>query len=133
MCVIDYATAKHSKAQFWSPQLDSTAPSSHSAQSLSTPSASAPSSSSGDVSLGDVMAQLQCMDACLDTLSTELYQVNVRVSCIARQQASIGDFAPEATPSPPSPVASEFEDDDDDDDNLNRIIMIVFNCTRVYA
>ena len=46
----------------------------------------------------------------------------------------MGGFAPEATPSPPSPVASEFEDDDDDDDdNLNRIIMIVFNCTRVYA
>ena len=74
------------------------------------------------------------MDACLDILSTELYQVNVRVSRIARRQASMGDFAPEATPSLPSPVASEFEDDDDDDDdNLNRIIMIVFNCTRVYA
>ena len=73
------------------------------------------------------------MDACLDILSTELYQVNVRVSRIARRQASMGDFAPKATPSPPSPVVSEFEDDDDDDDNLNRIIMIVFNCTRVYA
>ena len=60
------------------------------------------------------MAQLQCIDACLDTLSTELYQVNVRVSHIARRQASMGGFAPEATPSPPSPVASKFEDDDDD-------------------
>ena len=80
------------------------------------------------------MAQLQCMDARLDTLSMELYQVNVRVNRIARRQASMGGFAPEATPSPPSPVASEFEDDDDDDDdNLNRIIMIVFNCTCVYA
>ena len=59
--------------------------------------------------------------------------MNVRVDRIARRQASMGGFAPEATPSPPSPVASEFEDDDDDDDNLNRIIMIVFNCTRVYA
>ena len=45
----------------------------------------------------------------------------------------MGSFAPKATPSPPSPVVSEFEDDDDDDDNLNPIIMIVFNCTRVYA
>ena len=62
------------------------------------------------------MAQLQRMDARLDTLSTELYQVNVRVGRIARRQASIGGFAPEATPSPPSPVASESEDDDDDDD-----------------
>ena len=40
------------------------------------------------------MAQLQRMDARLDTLSMELYQVNVRVSRIAQQQAAIGDFAP---------------------------------------
>ena len=72
MCAIDYATVKHSEAQFRSRQMDSAAPSSHSAPSRSTPSASAPSSS-GDVSLGDVMAQLQRMDARLDTLSTELY------------------------------------------------------------
>ena len=55
------------------------------------------------------------MDARLDTLSTELYQVNIRVDRIARRQASMGGFAPEATPSPPSPVASDSEDDDDDD------------------
>ena len=29
--------------------------------------------------------------------------------------ASMGGFAPEATPSPLSPVASDSEDDDDDD------------------
>ena len=63
------------------------------------------------------MVQLQRMDAHLDTLSTELYQVNVRVSRIARRQASMGGFAPEATPSPPSPVASTSEDEDDDDGN----------------
>ena len=59
------------------------------------------------------------MDARLDTLSTELYQVNIRVDRIARRQASMGGFAPEATPSPPSPVASdsEHEDDDDGDDD----------------
>ena len=61
------------------------------------------------------MAQLQRMVARLDTLSTKLYQVNVRVGRIARQQASMGGFAPEATPSPPSPVASDSEDEDDDD------------------
>ena len=61
------------------------------------------------------MAQLQCMDARLDTFSTKLYQVNIRVGRIARRQASIGGFALEATPSPPSPVASESDDDDDDD------------------
>ena len=56
------------------------------------------------------------MDARLDTLSTELYQMNVRVGRIARRRASMGGFAPKATPSPPSPVASDSEDDDDDDD-----------------
>ena len=81
MCAIDYAIIKHSEAQFQSRQMDSTAPSSRSAPSWS---ASTPSSSS-DVSLGDVMVQLQRMDARLDTLSTELYQVNVRVDRIARQ------------------------------------------------
>ena len=59
------------------------------------------------------------MDAHLDTLSTELYQVNVRISCIARRQASMGGFAPEATPSPPSPMAFTFEDEDDDDGDDN--------------
>ena len=42
--------------------------------------------------------------------------MNVRVDRIARRQASMGHFAPEATPSPPSPVAYDSEDDDDDDD-----------------
>ena len=62
------------------------------------------------------MTQLQHIDACLDTLSTKLYQVNVCGSCIARQQAIIGGFAPEASPPPPS-VASEAKDGDDDSDD----------------
>ena len=65
------------------------------------------------------MAQLQRMDARLDTLFTEMYQVNVRVGCIARQQASISGFAPEATPSPPS-VNSDFDDNDGDDDDASE-------------
>ena len=52
----------------------------------------------------------------LPIFSTELYQVNVRVDRIARRQASMGGFAPKATPSPPFLVAFESEDDDDDDD-----------------
>ena len=56
------------------------------------------------------------MDAHLDTLSTKLYQVNVRVGRITRRQASMGGFSPEATPSPPHPVASDSNDEDDDDD-----------------
>ena len=65
------------------------------------------------------MTQLQRMDTCLDTLSTELYQVNVRVGRIARQQATMGGFAPEATPSPPSTVASDSEDEDGDNSDDN--------------
>ena len=109
MCAIDYAIIKRSEPQFRARQLDLAASPSHSA-----PSCSAPSSSSGDVTLGDVMAQLQHMDARLDTLSTELYQVNVRVGRIARRQATMGGFAPEATPSPPPPVAFNSENEDDD-------------------
>ena len=56
------------------------------------------------------------MDARLDTLSTELYQVNVHVSRIARWQAAMGSFAPEPTPSPPYPVAFDFDAEDDVDD-----------------
>ena len=48
------------------------------------PSTSTPSSTAGYVTLEDVMAQLERMDARLDTLNTELYQVNTRVSRIAQ-------------------------------------------------
>ena len=67
------------------------------------------------------MAQLQRMDACLDTLSMKLYQVNVHVGRIAQRQAAICNFAPELTPSPPHPVASDSDakDDDDDDDDAS--------------
>ena len=62
------------------------------------------------------MAQLQRMDARLDTLSTKLYQVNVRVGRIARRQAVTGGFAFEASP-PPLLMASDSEVEDDDDDD----------------
>ena len=59
------------------------------------------------------MAQLQRMDARLDTLSIELYQVNICVGRIERWQAVIGDFVFETSP-PPTPEAFKAEDDDDD-------------------
>ena len=59
------------------------------------------------------------MDARLDTLSTEMYQVNVRVGHITRRQVTIGRFAPEATPSPPS-VDFDSDDDDGDDDDASE-------------
>ena len=67
------------------------------------------------------MVQLQRKDARLDTLSTEVYQVNIRVSCIARWQAAIGSFAHEPTPSPPHPVASDSDAEDDDGDKDNAL------------
>ena len=69
------------------------------------------------------MVQLQRMDAYLDTLNDELYQVNTRVGRIARRQAQMGGFV--ASPFPP-PQASEDEDDDDgsgddvDDEDENK-------------
>ena len=63
------------------------------------------------------MAQLQHMDARLDTLSTELYQVNVRVDRIARRQETMGDFAPKHTPSPLRLMASNSDAEDDDNDD----------------
>ena len=64
------------------------------------------------------MAQFQRMDARLGTLSIELYQVNVRVGRIARQQAIMGGFTLKASPPPPL-VAFDFEaeGDNDGDDN----------------
>ena len=62
------------------------------------------------------------MDARLDALSTELYQVNVCVGHIARWQAAIGSFAPKPTPSPPHSIASDFDaEDGDDDDNGDHL------------
>ena len=54
------------------------------------------------------------MDAHLDTLTNELYQVITHVGRIARWQAHLGGFI--ESPSPP-PKASEDDDDSDDDDD----------------
>ena len=65
------------------------------------------------------MAQLQRVDAHLDTLFTEMYQMNVRVGHIARRQATMGGFALKATPLPPS-VDSASDDDDGDNDDASE-------------
>ena len=80
LCAIDYATVKRSEVQFRSRWSSTAAP-----PTPSILSTSAPSSSTSGVTLEDIMAQFQCMDACLDTLSDELCQVNTRVSRIARR------------------------------------------------
>ena len=118
MCAIDAATVKRNEAQFRSRQQDSTPPSQPTPSHFARPTSTS-SSSSSDVTLGDIMAQLQRMDNRLDTLSIKLYQVNVRVGRITRQQATMGGFAPEATSSPPPPMASDSEDENGDDDDAS--------------
>ena len=66
------------------------------------------------------MAQFQCMDACLDTLSDELCQVNTRVGHIAWRQAEMGGYT---MPSTCVALADERDaaanDDDADSDDEN--------------
>ena len=57
------------------------------------------------------MAQLQRMDARLNTLNDELCQVNTRADHIARHQAEMGGYT-----MPSTPVAPADESDADDDD-----------------
>ena len=51
------------------------------------------------------------MDARLDTLTTELYQVNTYVGRIAQRQACLGGFVESSSP---SLEVSKYEDDDGD-------------------
>ena len=57
------------------------------------------------------------MDACLDTLIIEMYQVNTHVSRIARRQAHLGGFVESPSPSPKASEASKDDDNSDDDDD----------------
>ena len=79
MDAIDASTVKRSEAQFRSRHSNMAAP-----PTPSAPSTSAPFTSVRGVTLAVIMAQLQRMDARLDTLSIELYQVNTCVGHIAR-------------------------------------------------
>ena len=70
------------------------------------------------------MAQLQRMDAHLDSLPDKLCQVNTRIGCIACRQAHLGGFT--ASPSPsPKVLADEDGDagDDDEDDDVAFPVM----------
>ena len=73
-------------------------------------------------SLQSMDAQLQSMDACLDTLSDELCQLDTHVGRIAQWQARLGGFIES-----PSPSLKAFEDKDDDGDLMMmamRMIML---------
>ena len=60
------------------------------------------------------MAQLQRLDARLDSLSDEMCQVNTRVGCIACRQACLGCFAPSPSSSPDASANEDGVDDDED-------------------
>ena len=67
----------------------------------SAPSTFAPSFSTAGVTLNAIMEQLQQMDAYLDYLSDEMYQINTRIG-------HIGGFRPSSSS---FPEASTDEDD----------------------
>ena len=71
----------------------------------------------GGVSLDAIMAQLQRMDAHLNTLSTELYQVNTHVGRIARRQAHLGGFVESSSPPHKASKTSKDDDNSNDDDD----------------
>ena len=81
MSAINGAFVRQSEAQLPlnRPQTETVIPPTRSTSSTSTPS----SSSTGGVTFEAVMAQLQHINAHLDTLSDELCQVNTHVSHIA--------------------------------------------------
>ena len=112
MCAINAATVKRSKAQLHLRRSESTAPPIPSTWFTSTPSTSV-----GGVTLDAIMAQPQHVYVHIDTLSTELYQVNTRVSRIARREACLGGFVESPSPPPKASKASEDDDDSNDDDD----------------
>jgi len=57
------------------------------------------------------------MDACLDTLSDELCQVNTRVGRIARRQARLGGFVESPSPSLEAPEDEDNDGDSNDNDD----------------
>ena len=116
MCAINTATTKQSLAQLrlMQPQIETAAP-----LASTAPSTSAPSSSTGGMTLEAIMAQLVHMDACLDTLSDKLCQVNTRAGLITQQQAVMGGYTMASSleaskdESDGSGSANDAEDDDD--------------------
>ena len=88
MCAISAVTVRRSEAQLRlkQPWIKTVTPPTPSALSSSSSSSSSFSSSflSSGVTLEVVMAQLERMDAHLNTLISELYKVNTCVSRIAR-------------------------------------------------
>ena len=63
------------------------------------------------------MAQLQRMDAHLNTLSDELCQVNTCVGRIARRQAEMGGYTMPSTLVAPADKSDADDDDDADSDD----------------
>ena len=63
------------------------------------------------------MAQLQRMDARLNTLSDELCQVNTCVGHIARRQAEMGGYTMPSTLVAPADKSDADDDDDADSDD----------------
>ena len=111
---IDASSVRRNKAQF-RPKRPRVLSTGSTASAIT--SSFAPSSSAGDMTLDAIMAQLQCMDAHLDTFSYELSQVNTCVGRIAWRHAHLGGFAASPSHSLKASTDEDVEDSDDADTN----------------
>ena len=94
--------------------METTDPAASTILSSLAPSTFAPSSLASGVTLEAIIAQLQRMDARLDSLTDEMCQVNTRVGRVAHRQAHLGGFAPSPSPSPKASVNEDGDDDEED-------------------
>ena len=60
------------------------------------------------------------MDACLNTLSDEMCQVNTHVGCIAQRQARLGGFVESPSPFPKASKDENDERDSNGDDDKDE-------------
>ena len=104
--------------------METTDPAASTILSSLAPSTFAPSSSASGVTLEAIIAQLQRMDARLDSLTDEMCQVNTRVSRIAYRQAHLGGFAPSPSPSPKASADEDDDASDAEDDDAALLVMM---------
>ena len=103
--------------------METTDPAASTILSSLAPSTFAPSSSASGVTLEAIIAQLQRMDARLDSLTDEMCQVNTRVGRIAHRQAHLGGFAPSPSPSPKASADKDDDASDAEDDDAALLVM----------
>ena len=103
--------------------METTDPAASTILSSLAPSTFAPFSLASGVTLEAIIAQLQCMDARLDSLTDEMCQVNTRVGRIAHRQAHLGGFSPSSSPFPKASADEDDDASDAEDDDAALLVM----------